>query len=155
MGGVTVLPVHASLGGWELMPQLKERVMRFCREYDTESSPEALWRQAEISFVSNNPTALLFAAVDDRGRVVGHALLTVEEYLGRKSLNVNQLQTDGNVPRDDVRRWMEAIGKWALSRGIEEMRCIALDARRARAFERLYGFHGERVIMTKRLAEEV
>ena len=131
------------------MPAMRKRVRQFCAQYDTDGPFDVLWRFIEINFVADDPNILLLAAVDDAGEIVGHALLACEESLGQKVVLVRQLQTDGLVPRDHVRQWVGHVEGWAKSKGAKELRCIALDSRRAKLFQRLYGFQGERVIMSR------
>lgn len=138
-----------------VVPALRDRVMRFSEEFgDSGVSPDLVWAEIVQQIYSPNPYIMVLAGLDESDSVIGHAVLRLEQGRGMRWVLVEQYHTDRAVPVEQIQEMLSEIEAAAANFGAVEMRCLASRRAHVRAYERFYGFHVKRVLMTKPLARQ-
>lgn len=132
---------------WMLMPQILERLARFCVELDTETEP---WEPVELVrtwFTMGEPRLALWVVVNEEG-VRGHLWATPEP-LGVdkvKYVLIRQAAIDKGVNIEDTSKEVFAdLKEWSRSIGI--YRIVMLTHRNWKIMQRRWGFVPRKVLM--------
>lgn len=148
-----VAPLHrAEAWAWAYMPQALARVRAFRANYEHYGDVERLVRVIEAHFLTDDPDVLLIVGVED-GKVMGHMLLTLDEWLGSKFVTIQQYEVDVALPREELRAHLALVETWARHKGAGEIRIIAEGPVRERAYRAFYGFEGGKTLMSKKVGE--
>lgn len=139
---------------WSLVPEVCERIRRFCELVGSDTPAEMLVQAYWQSFVQPKPLMIAGVALDDTG-IVAHVLLVIEEWAGTRTATVFQHQHDRPIPREELRRGFEAVLTWARSCGAMQFQGLALDRRVARIARQRYGFKEHRILMRRPIEPEV
>ncbi|MGH7274522.1 MAG: hypothetical protein ACREIQ_08715, partial [Nitrospiria bacterium] len=100
-GEVQIIPVdpfHKVTG--LLFPFMLQRILAFSQTHYSEINPLAQARDHAMRACAGDPTLLLLAFLAPGGRLIGHAVSTLQENYGRKWLFVTQCKVD--EPAGDV-----------------------------------------------------
>jgi hypothetical protein len=133
----------------ELMPQLLARVRALSERLEGVGDPGILCRSIELNFLVPDPQIIAIVAVDDDGRVVGHAVCSLDQWLGHKYVMVLQYALDGALSREAVRKQMAKVEEWGRNHGAVELRALVTGDTLERAYRIFYGFQRKQVLMTK------
>ena len=150
---------------WNLMPQALQRIKAFCSKYDTNSNPEKLAQSVQVNFASGNDGVLIMVAVTE-WQVIGHLLVTMEEWLGRKFATIIQYECDreSGIDTDILKSALGIVEDWARKQGARELhiwaRCprlpeftrdtlVKIFGSQAAAFQLFYDFKPSRLEMRK------
>lgn len=148
-----IAPLHRSHAwAWACLPQALERVRKFRANYEHFGDVEKLCRVIEAHFLTDDPGVMLVVGVED-GVVVGHLLLSVDEWCGYKYVTIQQYEWDKALPREEVKQHLALVEKWARLKGAGEIRVVAEGPVRERAYRAFYGFKGGQTLMSKKLEE--
>mgnify|MGYP001584671582 CR=1 FL=1 len=132
---------------WAVMPQVLDRVMRCCREMETETDPFDARDLILAWFAAASPLLALWSAVDE-GRVGAHFWITLEP-IGAQTPRyalVRQVEVDARLDiREAGRSAFEEAKRWVASLGLH--RIMMLTHRRAESFARRHGFVQRKVLM--------
>lgn len=149
--GADVVPMtKLSPWAWAAMPELERRIRDFCVRHDTDLPADLLIRSVHASYIADVPNMLVILAIDD-GQVIGHLLVDLADWGGRKVATIVQYALDGMVPIEVLRKGLGLIEQWARGRGCQAVQVLAISEELARAYGRFYGFRRHRVLMRKRL----
>lgn len=145
-----ILVRHDCEESWQYMPRVLQRIADFCAHYSPEEDGAQLAEVCKIQFLHPQPTFRIYAAIRD-DVVVGHALVSVSEWLGSRWVTIHQYETDETLPVDVVRTHRDEIESWARSIGATEVRAIVASEGRVRAFGRFYGLKPWRMLLRREL----
>ena len=146
---MTVVALHrANPIARGLMPQLLARVRALSEQLEGVGDPGILCRAIELNFMADDPQIIALVAVDD-GQLVGHAILSLDHWLGHKYVMVLQYQLDEALPREIVREQMAKVEEWGRNHGAVEMRALVTGDNLERAYRSFYGFQRKQVLMTR------
>jgi hypothetical protein len=150
-----VMLVKTDLEAWPLMPLALARVQRFCRKHFSDDEDGQELSKVVIShFASDTPGALV--GVFLRGhRVIGHYLVSVDQWLKKTFLTILQLEFDEAIPRERILSEMRRVGVWAKARNCEGFQILAQTPKLARAFAIRYGFQYRATVMRRGFAAGV
>ena len=133
---------------WSIMPQVLERLAKFCTELDTETEP---WEPVELVrtwFAMGEPKLALWVVVDKEGVLHGHLWATPEP-LGVdkvKYVLIRQASIDKHVNiRDTSKEVFDSLKEW--SRSIDVHRIVMLTHRKWTLMQRRWGFIPRKVLM--------
>ena len=132
----------------DLMPQLLARVRTLSEQLEGVGDPGILCRSIELNFMAPDPQIIAIVAVDD-GRVVGHTVCSLDQWLGHKYVMVLQYQLDGALPREIVRKQMAKVEEWGRNHGAVELRALVTGDTLERAYRAFYGFQRKQVLITR------
>ena len=130
------------------MPKVEARVRAFCAAYSSDINPEYLNQWIRMSFISSGPTALVLAAVDDDGIVVGHLVALAEKYFGSNVVSVLQIESDERITPEMWRQGEFALDAFAKYSQATHIQIAARNRAAARLFARR-GFVEGRVMMRR------
>jgi hypothetical protein len=148
-----IFPLHRSNPlAWALLPAVLDRVRAFRATYEHFGDVERLCRVIEAHFLVDDPDVMLIVGWDG-ARVVGHALLTLDEWLGDKFVTIQQYEWDAALPRAEVRAHLARIEEWARRKGAGQIRVVAEGPVRERAYRAFYGFEGGKTLMSRKVKE--
>ena len=148
-----IFPLHRSNPlAWALLPAALDRVRKFRATYERFGDVERLCRVIEAHFLTDDPNLLLIVGYDGE-KLVGHLLLTLDEWMGDKFVMIHQYEWDTALPRAEVREHLARIEEWARRKGAGQVRVIAEGPVRERAYRAFYGFEGGKTLMTKKVKE--
>jgi hypothetical protein len=153
--GLTLLVVEKKDPlAWAMMPALKARIEKFCATYDSDAKPDLFLQQLEQSFILVHPGIIGMLLLDDKAAIVGHIVLTLEDWMGTKMATILQLECDVPLTEELFRVPLEWFEWWAKASGAQFFQCFARNEAAARLFEKKFGFEKKRVLMRKRLEAE-
>lgn len=150
MGHRIIVLTKGDRDSWGLMPEFLDRVKRFCCKFDTDTDGVGICRLVEAHFISDNPQFIMVAATY-QGKIVGHALASMESYYEKRVLNIIQLEIDGAVGRDNLKKGFDVILSWGLLQGAEDVRISTGTQAKAKMLKRFYGFNTHRIVMIRPL----
>jgi radical SAM superfamily enzyme YgiQ (UPF0313 family) len=130
---------------WALMPKMLDRIKLFCDRYDTETKPSFLIPQIRQMFAIDNPYLGLWGVIDGDKEIVGHILVTVEQYCNEPYLLVMQAECINNV--ETTKKIFDEVIKWGQSNKIRKIHITT--ERLPEAFIRKYKFRKLRTILIK------
>lgn len=142
---------HGKWGERRILLDLLERIVSFCQSFHSDADPYILAEAAAEAYFSESPGMIMFAAVDDSGKVVAHLLASMEDYYGKKSVNVIQYWKDSGVKLPDhiYAGFWSFVNTWAEFNGAEDIKMTA----RNRAVADVLAKHGftetGRVLMSR------
>ena len=149
--GLTVLILEQTdAAAWQLMPELLKRVYEFCQKYDSDANTPQLLGSIKQSFVHPTP-GIIGMLLLMNGKVTGHLLVTLEEWMGCRMATIVQIESDVPLTHDIVDGPFEFLNDWAVFSGARYFQCLARNDTVARLFSQKYGFQRQRVLMRKRL----
>lgn len=144
-----VTVVHSSLRyTWKLFPEVASRIAAFSERYESRMDREQFENYLRLCFVSQKPTALMLAGLDEDGIVVGHTVAIAEQWFGTPVCTIVQLEVDKGE------KLTRAV--WEQSEGLIRLFCKAHKietiqiAARNEAVARLFGRQGfvrDRILM--------
>ena len=147
---VVVDPYDARAG--LLVPAVTQRIRAFCAQYMDEVDPDAFTRATMVQLWAQNPRLAIVALVNDEGKVVGHAVASIEESGEKVRVFISQCQADGNVG-DAVKRAIALADAWGRKHGATHM---AMSTQRDDgAWERRYGFKTQRHLMVRMIGDPI
>lgn len=136
---------------WSYWPIAWRRVEAFCRKYDSDANLVVLWQTLVANFASSAPTTLMLLLLRPQGVVIGHLLITIEDWIGCRMATINQLEVDVPLTPEVIQPAYDWICRWAEGQKAEQLQCLARDKVLARLFRTKYDFVESRVLMRKRL----
>jgi hypothetical protein len=139
-------------GAWSLMPELLARVRALSEQLEGVGDPGILCRAIELNFMADDPQIIAIVAVDD-GQLVGHAILSLDHWLGHKYVMVQQYQLDKALSREAVRKHIAKIEEWGRNHGAVELRALVTGDTLERAYRAFYGFQRKQVLMTRSIPQ--
>lgn len=142
--------------GWRLMPEALSRVYRFCERYDRYVRPDVLQRNVAQNFTADVCSVFVVAILNAEEQMVGHMLVSIEPWTGRRFMVILQLEIDDDhhITPETYKAGIAILRNVGAEIGADYVQTMAYsergltDLRRARLFRRL-GF--EPVGMTMRL----
>jgi hypothetical protein len=134
---------------WAVMPFFKERIVRFCEEYDRETDGVYLANSFQGWFVSDNPKQLGLAVISDDRKLVGHVHCAVDSWCGKDYLTIVQFHMDEGVSDDIVDTGMGMINEYARMHYCDTIKILARNRAAERLFSSRYGFEYNRSILKK------
>jgi hypothetical protein len=143
---------------WALLPAALERVTSFAKRYQLDTTPEALSQGVMANFIAPQPSVRLCAAL--RGEaLVGHLLVSLEDWSGRRYGWIVQYEMDDAFPRAMLQAFFDEQAAWCRARGATALRIQAtladeLGLARVRLFRALWGFRPVRVVMEREIGVE-
>ena len=149
-----VVAHKASALAWAMMPQLRQRVVAFCRQYGNDADPGEVLRFVDVMFTADDPQGLLIGVYDDYGAVKAHLLAVLCDWFGTRYVLVMQYEIDKGfaLGRDWLKEMFSRVEEWARKAGAKDIRCVADSPALARAYRTYYGMEGgQRVWMRKAL----
>ena len=135
---------------WALMPQVFERLARFCRAYDTETTPEDVVELVRAWFMTGDPRLGLWIA-EEGGRVIGHLFATLEPMGANrpeqyKYCLIRQAEVDrGCDARQQAKEVFEQVKAWTVAVGLS--RIVMATHRSEASMMRRWGFRGFKILM--------
>ncbi len=139
---------------WSLVPEVCQRIRRFCERVASDAPAELLVQTLWLNFVHATPQMIAFVGLDDSG-LVGHALVSIEEWAGTRIATVLQYEVDHPVPREEIRRCYGELVRWARSCGATQLQGLAINHRVARVLRQRYGFTERYVLMRRPLGPKI
>lgn len=134
---------------WSLMPAVMDRVRQFCEEFGTDGNPELLVDSIRKHFVADIPLMLTVAAVEE-GKVVGHAVASIDTFLNKRYLTIMQLCIDkkyrSKVFSKDMGGWKKML-EWGKNNGAHEVQVLTSSKSRSRLFKQCFGLREHRILM--------
>jgi len=152
---VNITLIHSTHGRRGLLMQFCDRLRKFCVKYGSDANPDALAEAAAQAYFSDTPGMLCFAIVED-GKIVAHAIVTLEGYYGKVSVNIPQFWKDPGTKIDNeiYREFFRFVSGWARYNGADVIRMTA----RSGAVATVLAKHGftetGRVLMSRPLDKE-
>lgn len=154
-----VLLHNADPDSWVLMPQVLDRIRRFCREYESVADPEFLCQQVMNHFAVGAPNVAVFAILSEEG-LVGHVLADTSVWAGSSWATILQYETDSAQSEVDRQQGWRVVEAWARTiriyengrppRRVDGLQVFARNPVLARTFRR-YGLREDAVLMRKPL----
>ena len=134
-----VVCLRRSQVGLLLLPAAILRVARFCDKYDSDDpGGDGLIRAVTMNFALDDPTVIL--GVFARGwKVVGHYLVSIDQWLSVKFVTIVQFELDEAVPKDLILAELAGFEEWGKQHGCDGFQILARTPAVARLFRR-YGF---------------
>ena len=133
---------------WQYMPQVLQRIEKFCLLMDLESDPQDVVGLVRSLFTFGDPRLGLWIGVQD-DRVVAHVLATPEPWGENKAYRYVLIRQAWVDPGIDARAEAKAVfdncRAWALSLGLK--RLVALTHRDAEAMLRRWSFKLYKVLL--------
>ena len=149
--GLTVLILEQTDPlAWQLMPEFLRRTYAFCQKYDSDANIGTLLGTIKQHFVLPTPGIVGMLLLTGE-RVVGHLVVSLEEWMGCRMATIVQIESDIALTHDIVDVPFSYLTNWASLNGAKFFQCLARDERLARLFQGKYGFERKRVLMRKRL----
>ena len=148
--------VHADAAlAWRVFPDLVKRIRAFAAKYEPKTNTDELIKDLEKAFLERSPGMFGIVGFDERGLIVGHALLRIETYYGRRALCVMQAERDKGSTTDDEFRnaFMEILRTLARKVKAAELRTLALSKVHERYYQRL-GWETERIVMVHPVGDD-
>lgn len=135
---------------WALVPKVEDRIRAFVAAYASDMNPEYLIQWLRMSFISNGPTSLTLAGVDEDGVVVGHAVALAEKWFGTNVVTLVQLEVDPGtrLTAEDWAQGEKALAAFAAYTHATHIQIAARNKAAARLFAR-HGFREGRVLMRR------
>jgi hypothetical protein len=129
--------------------QVMERVRNFCIQFESDANPDIFCEAVAEAYFRENPGLYSFAVVDDAGKVVAHAIVTVENYYGTITINIPQFWKDKGVqiPGELYDRFFELVIGLAKANKATKIRMSARNSAVARVLGRLGFKDTGRVVM--------
>lgn len=134
---------------WSMMPELQRRVKAFCETYDGEADPVVVVAILKQSFVSPTPGMVGWLHLDEFGKVIGHCLLTVGDWMGTKIVTVLQLELERSLTPELGAAMMSWIERFGRANQAKHIHCTTRNEAIARLFARQYGFSKKLVWMAR------
>lgn len=130
---------------WARMPEALARIEKFCARYDTDTAPDVLAEAVRLHFLYDQPGpdrplaggVRVLVALDGE-TMIGHAVLSLENWCGRLHVTILQYELDRPIPTSLVRDAVEQIVAWARARGAVSLRLFARQDERGAARARLF-----------------
>lgn len=147
--------VHYSTDHPNLLKRLLERIEQFCSRYESEANPDIFFEALTESYYSVSPGFLMFAGIED-GKMIGHAVYSMENFYGHKYVNMMQYWVDPDCKIDYKfkEKVFRDVKVWADEAGTDDVRIWARNEQVAELFEKVYGFErSEKVIMETSLVK--
>ena len=148
-GEVAIVPVdpfHPVTG--LLFPALLQRILAFSRTHYSEINPEAQARDHAMRACAGDPNFLMVAFLAPEGRLIGHAISTIQETYGRRWLFVTQCKVDEQAG-DVVARAVKLGEDFGRAHGADT---LIFETRRSdSAWAKAHGFKTMRHLMAKSL----
>ena len=120
-GEVQILPVDPFSPRIEmamLFPLLIRRMLEFSQTHYSEINPLAQARDHAMRACAGDPNLLLLAFIAPDGRLIGHAVSTIQETYGRRWLFVTQCKLDEQAG-DAISRGIKLSEDFARARGAD------------------------------------
>lgn len=133
------------------VPFITQRIIEMARIMCPEVDPEQVALAYMTRLFNRDPNVGIIAMVESNGKVVGHAVATMETDGVKKWVHVGQCRADGNVG-DAVKRAVEYADNWGHERGATHMTMAT--NRIDTAWKRRYGFEVIRHQMIRPLGTE-
>lgn len=150
--GLTVLILEQTdATAWQLMPELLRRTYDFCQKYDSDANTAMLLGSIKQAFVLPTPGIVGMLLLMEGKGVVGHLIVTLEEWMGCRMATIVQIESDIPLTHDIVDGPFEFLNDWAVFSGARYFQCLARNDTVARLFQQKYGFERKRILMRKRL----
>lgn len=130
-----------------------KRVSDFCRLYHSDADPDILAEALAESYYSPTPPMMCFVTLDENNVIVSHALLTIDDYYGKVTVNILQYWKDRGIRygKETYDDFFKLATSWAKANNAELIRMTA----RNRAVADVLAKHGftdsGRVVMTRPL----
>lgn len=138
---------------WAYWPVAWKRIEAFCRAYDSDADIPTLWQTLAENFASPGPQSIPLLLLDDKGMAIGHLLVCIEDWVGRRVCSIVQLEVDGALSAEVIDPAFDWIKRWAIAQGCEILQCFARNDAVARLFRQKYGFEAARTLMRQRLVK--
>ena len=143
---VQVDPFHQTTG--LLFPAILQRILGFSNTHYSEINPLAQARDIGMRACMGDPNLLLLAFLAPEGRMIGHAVSTVQETYGRRWLFVTQCKVDESAG-DVVQRAIQMGEEFGRAHGAD---ILIFETRRSdSAWAKAYGFKTMRHLMAESL----
>lgn len=139
---------------WAYWPIGAKRVADFCVKYDTDADPMLMVAQLRTAFVQPKSNAYILLLLED-GNVIGHLLVTLEEWFGTRIASIVQYELDKTIPRSMANETLRCVEDWARQAGAAFVQCMARNEAVARTFSTYFNFKRERVMLRKSLSTDV
>jgi len=123
------------------MPQVLDRVKKFCEEYETDLVFPFLRSVIIAEFGKENSDMYLLVAI--KGKVVvGYTLILIEVWSGIRHAVVHQSQMDEGIPLplEELEPWKPLLNAWTLEKKAKDLRCLAISPQMARLFSVFFKF---------------
>lgn len=156
---IVVDPYDPSVG--MLVPLLTQRILAFSREHVAEVQPEQTARVFMSRLMVLDPALRMVAFIAEDGRMVGHAVATIETDGDCTWAFVWQVHLDSSINAENaVPQALDLLVEWTheysqrvlLSQGKSPISQILMATHRDdRAFQKKYGFEQLRKVMIKRI----
>jgi len=130
---------------WALMPKVLDRIKLFCDKYDTETKPAILIPQIRQMFATDSPYLGLWGIIDENGEIIGHILVTVEQYCNEPFLLIMQAECVNNI--EITKKTFNEVIKWGRDNKIKKMHITT--ERLPETFIRKYKFRKMKTILIK------
>lgn len=134
-----------------LVPAIVQRILEFARVGLSELDPMMVASSYMSRLFMRDPNVDVLAFVEPNGKVVGHAIGTLETDGTNKWVFVQQCRADGNVG-DAVQRAIAYADEWGRQRGATAM--LFATNRADSSWKRKYGFETVRHVMYRELGAE-
>lgn len=144
-----IIIVHASTpGARSYFRCALDRIVDFCRKYESEADPELMYSEVCRNFFLENPSMVVFVGLNERGAIVAHLLAAIEEYFGNRRVTVLQYWKDHgeSIGLDQKAEVLEAVAQWGQRCGATEMKIYARNEQVAQIFEK-YGFKRDKKVI--------
>jgi len=127
-----------------MVPALCGRVLRFCETYETADAGRILVANFAAGFGTRRPELWAIVGVNKAGGIVGHVLISLDQWTGKTILVILQWQMDYAAPASSYRDGLAIVKQLAATIAASEIRLMARtehegDMRRWRLFRR-FGF---------------
>lgn len=139
---------------WAYWPVAWKRIAEFCEKYDSDAHAPTLWQTLVENFASPGPQSIPILLLNDKGEAIGHLLVCIEDWVGRRVCSIVQLEVDGVLSTEVVGPAYDWVKRWAMAQGCEILQCFARNDVVARLFRQKYGFEASRTLMRQRLVKE-
>lgn len=139
---------------WMVMPEVLERIKRFCRENSTDDNPEILAEciMKDFTAKTDERSFALLVAIHD-GQLIGHLLALREHYCGVNYINVMQFSVDkkSGIPTGILQAGFDMLMEWGNLNMATKVRAQVPSEAHARRLEIFYGFHRKRILMEREI----
>lgn len=140
---------------WRYMPEVCERLRRFCARYDSDADPEQLVQTYQANFVASTPYMICLVALDGES-IIAHLLVQLSEWMGCRYGMILQYEHEEDargIPPLALQRTASWVERWAKDQGAKYMQNMVRNPKLSSLFAKEYGYHPHAMIMRKALGE--
>jgi len=129
---------HSNRNVYKYGCSLIQRAVKFSQDRELDADPNILWGNLAVQMLSQNPTILCLAAVEDE-EVVGHLTASIINFHGAvgvfiESLSIDEARREGR--QQAMNDGWAILQEWGRSHGATFVRAWAMSTALARLFSR-------------------